>query len=67
MTPITIIAPPRSWLAEGAKARIAKEKTEVKNGSMVRIVAALDTSKNVKALKNSMKLKTIPVSEPKTV
>ena len=49
-TPTTIRAPPRSWLAVGAKARMTKEKTAVKNGSMVRIVAALDTSKNVKAL-----------------
>ena len=63
--PTTIKAPPRSWLVEGVKDKMMKENTVVKNGSMVRMVAALDTSNTCKALKNRMKLKTTPVTEPK--
>jgi hypothetical protein len=64
-TPITIKAPPRSWLAVGVKAKMAKEKMAVKNGSIVRIVAALETSNTCSALKNKMKLRKTPVIEPK--
>jgi hypothetical protein len=43
-TPITIMTPPTSWLAVGIKANMAKEKIAVKNGSIVRMVAVLDTA-----------------------
>ena len=43
-TPITIKTPPTSWLAVVGKAKITNEKTAVKNGSIVRMVAVLDTA-----------------------
>ena len=43
-TPITIKTPPTSWLAVVGKAKIKKEKIAVKNGSIVRMVAVLDTA-----------------------
>ena len=43
-TPITIMTPPASWLTVVGKAKITKEKIAVKNGSIVRMVAVLDTA-----------------------
>src|SRR3989339_1133837 len=43
-TPMTIRNPPESWFIVGERDSIANEKIAVKNGSIVLIVAVLDTS-----------------------